>query len=197
MGELYFAYGSNLNPERLDARGIDPRFIARAQAPRYLTGFPRAMRDGTGVAGLIPAPTENAYGTLYLFDEADWESLDFYEDAPRSYYRSPIAVTIPIGSTGRPLLSKLTVVTYMAIAGVPTDPRADYVEHILKGARHWGLPAPLIQFLTKVPTISPSRRAPNPKRKPGWQRALRAAGWEVPQPTEASPSRRKRRRRSR
>lgn len=196
MGELYFAYGSNLNPERLEARGIEPRFVARAHASRYVTGFPRTMRDGTGVAGLIRAPEENAYGALYLFGDVDWESLDFYEDVPKSYYRSPIHVTIMIGATGRPLLPKLSVITYMANPGTPADPRADYVEHILKGARHWGLPEPLITFLSKVPTISPSRRAPNPKRKPGWQRALAAAGWDVPDlPVPRSAGGKKRRRR--
>lgn len=182
LGELYFAYGSNLNPARLDDRGIVPRFLSRAGAPGYLTGFPRSSRDGGGVAGLLPAPGETAYGALYLLTDDEWESLDFYEEVPRSYHRAPLNVTVQAGPSQRVLIPRLCVITYMAQPGIPADPRADYVEHILVGAKYWQLPESLIDFLTHVPRQSNTRRVVNLRREPGWQRLLRRSGWKATYP---------------
>lgn len=184
LGELYFAYGSNLNPARLDDRGIVPRFLSRAAVPGFLTGFPRSSRDGGGVAGLLPAAGETAHGALYLVTDDEWQSLDFYEEVPRSYHRSPLNVAVTLGSAQRVLIPHLTVITYMSLPGIPADPRADYVEHILTGAQYWELPAAFINFLSQVPRQSVTRRVTRsrPRREPGWQRMLRRSGLKLSYP---------------
>lgn len=161
LGQLYFAYGSNLNPERMQNRGIEPRFVARARAPGYVTGFPRSSREGGGVAGLIPSAKETAEGALYLVTDDDLTALDFYEEVPRSYHRAPLLVSVTLGSGRRAALPRLCVITYGALPGVAAVPSRDYLDHIIKGARYWGLSQEWIASLEQIGGQSSERDAGN------------------------------------
>jgi len=157
LGELYFAYGSNLNPERLVARGIRPQFLARAHATEYTLGFPRRMRDGGGVAGMIPSPGDVVEGAIYLFSQQDFHVLDKYENTPISYFRTPIMVTVGASPKSRPLVARLCTITYEAIPGTAAAPSADYLEHIVIGAKFWDLSPKTIDYLQSIEPIVSER----------------------------------------
>lgn len=155
LGELYFAYGSNLNPARLEARGIVPRFVARAHAQGYTIGFPRRMRDGGGVAGMLPAPNGIVEGVIYLLTDTEFALLDQYEEAPRSYFRTPRIVQVAAAPTARPLVRRLCTTTYEAVPGVPAAPTEDYLAHMITGARHWGLSSKTVNDLESIQPLTP------------------------------------------
>lgn len=150
LGELYFAYGSNMNPARLEARGIPPRFVARAHARGYVLGFPRRMREGGGVAGMLAKANGVVEGVLYLFSDEQFAILDRYEDAPRSYFRTPLTVAVGPSPREQPIVPRLSVITYEAVPGTPAAPTAEYLGHMIAGARFWGLSPATVRTLESV-----------------------------------------------
>lgn len=150
LGELYFAYGSNMNPARLENRNIPPRFISRAHARGYTLGFPRRMRDGGGVAGMLPSPDGVVEGALYLLSDEQFATLDRYEDAPRAYFRTPLLVAVGSSPSERPIAPRLSVVTYEAVPGTPAAPTAEYLGHMILGAKFWPLSSKTIGDLEAI-----------------------------------------------
>lgn len=150
LGELYFAYGSNMNPQRLEARGIPPRFVARAHSRGYILGFPRRMRDGGGVAGMLRTREGIVEGALYLLSDEQFDILDRYEDAPRSYFRTPLLITVAASPAEQPIVPRLCVITYEAVPGSPSAPTADYLEHMITGAKFWHLSPRTIRSLESI-----------------------------------------------
>lgn len=170
LGELYFAYGSNLNPARLEGRGIPPRFVSRAYARGYTLGFPRRLRDGGGVAGMIPSADSIVEGALYLMSDEQFKILDRYEEHPRAYFRTPLIVTVAPTPNDRPIVPRLCVVTYEAVPGTSAPPTAEYLGHMITGARFWQLSQETLGFLESITPLrdgvhSSSRRSAAPSSK--------------------------------
>lgn len=157
LGELYFAYGSNMNPARLEARGIPPRFVARAHARGYVLGFPRRMRDGGGVAGMLPKPNGVVEGVLYLFSDEQFSILDRFEDAPRAYFRTPLIIAVGPSPRDQPVVPRLAVTTYEAVPGMPAAPTAEYLSHMITGARFWHLSQTAVRALESVTPLGDER----------------------------------------
>lgn len=165
LGELYFAYGSNMNPARLEARGIPPRFVARAHARGYILGFPRRMRDGGGVAGMLPKAGGVVEGVIYLFSDEQFTILDRYEDAPRAYFRTPLTVAVGPSPREQPIVPRLSVITYEAVPGTPAAPMADYLGHMITGARFWHLSPATVRALESVTPLDDPRSAGSVTRR--------------------------------
>lgn len=97
MSACYFAYGSNMNPERVRERGI----LFRAAEGASLTGY-RLLFDktstahpGSGHANVVYAPGSKVEGVLYWLDTPDQiEKMDRFESAPVNYSREVVAVSL-------------------------------------------------------------------------------------------------------
>jgi gamma-glutamylcyclotransferase (GGCT)/AIG2-like uncharacterized protein YtfP len=82
---LYFAYGSNMNTPRMQARCP----TAQPLSPAVLRGFRLVERL---YADIEPAEGAEVHGVLWRLDEADLAALDRYEGFPRLYQRFVVAV---------------------------------------------------------------------------------------------------------
>lgn len=84
---LYFAYGSNLLPARLQARCPSARVVGPALAPDHRLEFSKPGRDGSGKATLYPARGAATPGVLYRIDLSDQPALHAAEgaDHPNGY----------------------------------------------------------------------------------------------------------------
>ena len=77
---VYFAYGSNLEPDQMRARCPGSRVLCRAILPDHVLVFRGFSRDWEGaVATVEPAPGEVVHGVVFEVTPADVESLDRYE----------------------------------------------------------------------------------------------------------------------
>ena len=98
MGDLYFAYGSNLDAEDWSAfcaaHGFDPnaqRPIGPAVLPGEALVFDyRSARRGCGALNI--RPQEGAVVDGYLFEIEDWAALDLKEGHPHRYRRERVGV---------------------------------------------------------------------------------------------------------
>ncbi|WP_428388573.1 gamma-glutamylcyclotransferase family protein [Mucisphaera sp.] len=149
---LYFAYGSNLDPQQMDDRCPGFQVHARARLANHRLCFPRACESWAGgVASIEPHPNHHVHGVLYQLTQDHIDTLDIYEDiAEGSYRREERPIEIESGPT-------LRVLTYIAEPDPngPTPPSRQYLDGILRGARFHKLPAHYIAELEKIPILSP------------------------------------------
>lgn len=99
MKTRYFAYGANIDPERLGTRVPG----ARALGPAWLEGhglsFAGSSRTwGGAVATILPARGERTLGMLYELPPGGLELLDRFEGYPHSYSRKAVIVRFGSGN---------------------------------------------------------------------------------------------------
>lgn len=131
MVQRYFAYGSNMNPARVQARGL---LVERAEGARLVgcrLQFDKtsAKHPDVGHANLVYAPDSVVEGVLYwLKSPAEIEKMDPFESAPVNYSREVVQVHAASGS--------ITTWTYFANPAVRREglkPPRSYLEHLLAG----------------------------------------------------------------
>jgi gamma-glutamylcyclotransferase (GGCT)/AIG2-like uncharacterized protein YtfP len=129
--ERYFAYGSNMNPERVRQRGLLFTRVEGARLRGYALGFGKQSRDhaGSGHAHIERAPDDIVEGVLYLLagPEEIWK-MDPFERAPINYSRDAIVVETSSGH-----VAAWTYFANPAVMAPNLFPRRDYLAHLLEG----------------------------------------------------------------
>jgi gamma-glutamylcyclotransferase (GGCT)/AIG2-like uncharacterized protein YtfP len=147
MSELYFAYGSNMEPRRFKRRCPHAQVVGRARLPGYRLDFTRYSTSFRGgVADIVSDPEAEVWGVLSRVEESDLASLDEYEGAPVRYRREQVTV---IDDGGQ----EHSAITYMANRTGHFTPSKSYVELILRGACEHGLPADYVRRLEQTRTV--------------------------------------------
>jgi len=127
----YFAYGSNMDPERMRNRGV--KFSKREHA--VLKGFKLVFNKisgrnpGEGYANIVEDDKEVVEGVLYEIEEDDLIELDRREGCPSHYIRKKVNVALENGQV-------VEAITYIANQNKTREglkPSREYLEHLLKG----------------------------------------------------------------
>jgi len=127
----YFAYGSNMNPERMRKRDVD--FLKREHA--ILEGWRLAFNKiasknpKEGFANIVKDERCVVEGILYTIQESDIEKIDIYEGYPIHYERIKVTVKLNKGE-------EVESITYVAKSDKVKEglkPSKEYLEHLLKG----------------------------------------------------------------
>lgn len=127
MSFLYFAYGSNLWPERLGVRCPSASPVSRATLGGWTVVYDKPGVDGTAKMNLRPSDGSVARGVVYEIDESDRQSLD---DAEPGYTPFDAEVSPESGGVVRAL-------TYTwEPPGIDWPPSDWYLATVLAGARH-------------------------------------------------------------
>ena len=126
---FHFAYGSNMDPERMHQRcpdAADPRVAALAEF--------RFAISALGVANIVPAEGAQVHGVLWTVSQRDLENLDRLEGvAEGPSQRRSLVVEAASGE-------RVDAVVYMAPDARTGPPKEGYLERILRGARIARLP---------------------------------------------------------
>lgn len=135
MPAYYFAYGSNMNPERVRARGLAVHGAQAARLMRHRLVFDKIARGTAGIdirvahANVVYAPHASVEGVLYELEYADAIGvMDPFERAPINYGRDVVVVDTQEG--------RLAAWTYFANPAMRRDglrPERGYLEHLLAG----------------------------------------------------------------
>ena len=127
---VYFAYGSNMNPDQMAERCPG----AKAVCPAKLRNYRLAERK---YADIDWDEGSNVYGVMYTVPENEMEKLDGYEGAPRIYERIEVRVEFAM----KPYMA----VTYILTPemkkerdGIPFP--EDYRKRCSVGAEHYHIP---------------------------------------------------------
>ncbi len=131
MVARYFAYGSNMNLERVRERGIRFSAVLPATLSGVRLAFDKVSRQhpGVGNANVTYDAAGAVEGVVYLLDSSEEiTKMDPFELTPRSYSREIVQVSTPEG--------ELTTWTYFANPGVRRAgliPARTYLDHLLSG----------------------------------------------------------------
>ena len=138
MPRFYFAYGSNMDPEQFKGRCPASRLIGTAILADH-----RFIITSRGYASIEPCPGSVVHGVLAELTEADEASLDYHEGVQSSIYRKE---SLAVRTHDGLLVEAMVYVDNTTNHG---QPRPGYLEQVLAGARHHGLPAEAITELER------------------------------------------------
>jgi gamma-glutamylcyclotransferase (GGCT)/AIG2-like uncharacterized protein YtfP len=150
---LYFAYGSNLDWERMKKRCPSAKFVCRATLKDYQLAFTRESKDSGWVADIVPKPNKTVWGVVYEINELDIGALDKCEGfkpqrkpEENAYYRAEFHV-YDEDDTEKPLLASVYIVQKKEGS---RRPDSEYKDLIVNGAKFWHLPDKYVQELEKI-----------------------------------------------
>jgi len=128
--EYYFAFGSNLNPDRMIQR--EAFFTKREHA--VLDGFKLVFAfnsgSGFGSATLVPDKNSEVHGALYTLEKGGLDKLDIFEWVPRGgYERVDVKVRLDNGEM-KDCVAYLATHEYFKTGLIPSR---TYLDHLLKG----------------------------------------------------------------
>ena len=127
----YFAYGSNMNPERMKERGINFSKRERAILEGWRLKFNKvaSRNPNEGYANIEMDDGGVVEGILYTIQDADIKKLDRYEGYPTHYRKLKIRVRLDSGEEEE-------AITYVANPDKVREglkPSKEYLNHLLKG----------------------------------------------------------------
>jgi hypothetical protein len=160
---LYFAYGSNLNPDQMRVRAPGHQVVGMAVLREHRLAFPLYSNDwGGGVASIQPLHGGTVWGMLYEVSEEDLAVLDRYEgfraagDQHNLYDRLNMTVDVTRPDDGS-VPRRVRAALYVARPSNPSPPSRRYLDTILAGARHHHLPEEYVTALANHPVLAESR----------------------------------------
>jgi len=143
----YFAYGSNMLAQQLQARCKSARTTGVARVTGYRLAFSKSSKDGSGKATLVADAAEQVFGVVFDIGNEDVSELDRIEGRGKGYERIEMAAqTLP---DGRPM----TVTTYIAqldSLDAALCPYDWYLQLVLRGADQNRLPD---YYLTRLSAL--------------------------------------------
>ncbi|MGE2729761.1 poly-gamma-glutamate hydrolase family protein [Mycolicibacterium vaccae] len=143
----YFAYGSNLYVPQMAQRCPD----AADPVPATLADHDWLINE-RGVATVEPFTGSEVHGVVWQVSDRDLAILDSAEGVPVRYRRDRLTVRTGAGDS--------EAWVYIDHRVEPGPPRPGYLERIIAGAHHHGLPGRWIEFLERWdPRNWPQRRA--------------------------------------
>ena len=134
--QSYFAYGSNLDVTQMARRCPD----ARDPRPAMLADHDWLINE-RGVATVEPFDGSQVHGVLWQISDDDLASLDHAEGVPVRYRRDRLTVDTDDGPA--------SAWVYVDHRVEPGAPREGYLERIIGGAVHHGLPPRWLDFLDR------------------------------------------------
>ena len=151
---LYFAYGSNMDWERITHRDRAPsaQFLLRATLPDYKLAFTRwSQKQQTGTADVVMCPGGIVWGVVFDIDPAEKPKLDAAEGVNSQAYRPEPVIVLAENDATRPLRVLTYVVCRKEAAHQP--PASWYLDHIVKGAIRWELPVEYLAEIQRIATL--------------------------------------------
>jgi hypothetical protein len=153
---LYFAYGSNMDVERLETTRLNPegvhstaRSLGRLSDYKLVFNKPSAYFIGAGAANIEFSTGSHIYGTLNEMPEIGLTILDKYENVNLGQYER-LVVRVKNLATN----SEVFATTYISRNNndYSLKPRTGYMQHMLSGADL--LPQEWLEYLKAVPVLS-------------------------------------------
>ena len=143
----YFAYGANMDEETLKERNVSFKPVTTGKLRDVRLVFHVPGGDKTGRADLMDDRRSHVHGVVYDVPESSLDGLDVYAEIERGRYRrQQMTVHTAQGEL-------LCVVYRGAKFRSGLKPSADYLNRLIRGAQHHGLPEHYQTFLQSHDTM--------------------------------------------
>lgn len=147
MSAYYFAYGSNMNPARMQARGLVYDRALAGRLPGYALRFNKQShsRPTVAYANIVPASGRCVEGVLYqLAEDRALAAMDVFEGTPVRYSRERMVLLSDEGP-----VAAWVYVANPAFINNSLLPESNYLNHLLAGEAH--LSADYLAWLCEHP----------------------------------------------
>jgi gamma-glutamylcyclotransferase len=134
MSTYYFAFGSNMNKERMIEREANFVNIQKGILNDWELVFNKinSRKDGSGFANIIPKIGSIVEGMIYKVDEETLEKLDRFEGVPNHYNRK----TMKIRNENNEMIDCITYLANPSQMDNSRKPEKWYLNHLLKGKEY-------------------------------------------------------------
>jgi gamma-glutamylcyclotransferase len=149
----YFAYGSNMLSQRLQARCKSASSRCIASVSGYRLALSKKSKDGSGKATIVADQATRVFGVVFDISCEDAKELDRIEGRGKGYERVELPAFV------HPEGSSITVIAYIAHADFidPTlQPYDWYRDLIVTGAKQHNLPDHYVTTLLAIEALSDS-----------------------------------------
>ena len=155
---FYFAYGSNMDKQDLDAWSQDkglPEITFGDASPARLAGYRLCFNyfstgRGAGAANIMKSDGDSVYGLLVKIGDSELEIIRKKEGHPRYYYEICVDIETLDGTVVK------DVKTYKVVKDREKPdhqpPTRYYLQLIIKNARKHGFPSNYLAFLESIRT---------------------------------------------
>ena len=144
---LLFQYGSNLDPAQKEARTGPIREARGGRLPGYRLAFNKRASNGGVYANIVQDANREVWGVVYRCNQNAIRLMDEREGVRGGHYRR-VNVTVQL-ETGEPIEATTYVAgdRFLCPEGRPSQ---EYLERIIRGARHHGLPEAWVRTVQEV-----------------------------------------------
>lgn len=145
----YFAYGSNMDSERIKKRGINYSKREAANLKDYTLKFNKVACENTndGYANIESQKGEMVEGILYEINQTDISNLDKFEGCPKHYERIKVKVTL----INKKVIDAIAYIAHPSKTKEGLKPRKEYLEYLLKSREF--LSTIYVKKLESIPTL--------------------------------------------
>lgn len=141
MAILYFAYGSNLDPEVRRERGLPAKPMSSGWLRGHRLAFDKASQNWGAAANVVPCPSRDVWGLLFEVTSDQWRTL---VSAERGYADAEMKIEADDSATAaRSFVARRDRHTVEA-------PATEYVERILRGLHHHEAPMHYIERVLRA-----------------------------------------------
>ncbi|MDD4290251.1 MAG: gamma-glutamylcyclotransferase [Patescibacteria group bacterium] len=137
---FYFAYGSNMDLDRMILRCGERNFVGFSNS--YLNDF-KFYFYNRGYANIKPQQSSIVYGVLYKINKNCFDALDKAEGYPNLYQRQIVKIINPMGIFD----AHVYIVKNDNSIGVPSK---SYFDTVIKGASQYALPKNYISEINNL-----------------------------------------------
>lgn len=157
--QVYFVYGSNMNPAQMAVRCCKPEAVAIARLADYrLAFFGHSRAWDSGEETVIRYAGDEVWGVVYKLSFSDADALDAWQDVrldgSGSHFLCPAELTDTDGVRHRALIYKRD------LCGAPCLPSEEYLGLLVAGAVAHKLPADYVARLKQLATRKAGYRVP-------------------------------------
>jgi gamma-glutamylcyclotransferase (GGCT)/AIG2-like uncharacterized protein YtfP len=142
--QWYFAYGSNLFVDQKEERTGRIRRAVRCRLKGYRFAFNKKGSKGHVYANIVPDAQAEVWGVVYLCSPEALADMDRYEGVANGHYEQ---ITVTVEKDSDESVQAITYVAGQDFVCEPSRPSEDYLDRIVSGARHHGLPQAYIELI--------------------------------------------------
>lgn len=146
----YFAYGSNLHPQRLQERVSSAKSLGVVEAVGYKLTFSKRSKDQSGKCNFYQTGSDSdiVYGVLYEFDARDKSNLDKAEGKGAGYNEKLVSFSL-----GEEQYSPFTYMADSKYIDGGLRPYEWYKQFVVVGAQFHSMPTSYIESIERVIAI--------------------------------------------
>jgi len=151
---LYFAYGSNMQYQRLKDRVRNLRKVSKVFAPNYKLRTNKIGDDGSGKANIESDEKSLVWGVLWAIPKTSQTELDkaegYYQGRHDSHYKHENIIVFDEGHVPWKAMTYIACNGRIAEGDLPVN--LDYYNFIVEGARENKLTKEYIEQIEKIRT---------------------------------------------